>query len=79
MMEPRMWRLTTCADKQTRSGNRVLGGHDGAAAAKGARRCNRTFVTEGKTTTTAMTTRGDPGNEAPGGGSVFGPRPWAQC
>lgn len=34
------------------SGNRTLGGHDGAAAADGARRCDHVFVTEGKTTTT---------------------------
>lgn len=30
------------------SGNPTLGGHDGAAAAEGARRCNHAFVTAGK-------------------------------
>lgn len=38
------------------SGNRALRGHDGAAAAEGAWRCNHAFVTEGKTTTTTTTT-----------------------
>lgn len=61
------------------SGNPTLGGHDGAAVAEGARRCNHVFVTAGKNNDNDDDENSGGGtNKAVGGGSVFGRRPWAQ-